>query len=152
MRVYRLTQSKYAEDLKGTGAKLFGGRWNHVDRACIYTAESRALSILEYTVNVNIDFIPRALSMCIFEIDESQTHTLNEEELPGNWKETPAPKSTKDFGTKLLQKNHAILKIPSVIIPDEFNYVLNPSAEGTAFKMIGIKDFVFDLRIKKNEL
>ena len=152
MKVYRLTQTKYAKDLNGTGAKLFGGRWNHIDWACIYTAESRALSILEYAVNVNIDFIPRALSMCVFEIDESQVYTLNEKELPGNWKETPSPKSTKDFGTKLLQEKHAIIRIPSIIIPDESNYILNPSGQGSAFEMIEIKDFVFDLRIKMNEL
>lgn len=149
MKVYRLTKTQYAEDLNGTGAKLFGGRWNHIDSSCIYTSESRALSILEYAVNINIDFIPRALSLCIFEIDESQVHSLKEEELPGNWKETPAPKSTKDFGTLLLQKKYPILKIPSIIIPQEFNYLLNPQADKLKFELVEIKDFVFDLRIKE---
>lgn len=151
MKVYRLTKTQYAEDLKGTGAKLFGGRWNHINFPCIYTAESGALSVLEYAVNVNIDFIPRALSMCVFEIDESQVYYLKEEELPGNWQQTPAPKSTKDFGTKLIEEKYAIIKIPSIIIPTEFNYILNPFAGNTAYNLVETRDFIFDLRIKSND-
>lgn len=147
MKVYRLTQTKYAKDLNGTGAKLYGGRWNHIDTPCVYTAESRALSILEYAVNINIDFIPRALSMCVFDIDEKQIHRVNIEDLPGNWHETPAPKSTKDFGTELLN-THAIIRVPSTVIPDEFNYIINPFAKKINFKFLEAKDFVFDLRIK----
>lgn len=149
MKVYRITKTKYAEDLSGTGAKLYGGRWNHIDSACIYTAESRALSVLEYAVNINIDFIPRALSLCVFEIDESQVYSLNQEGLPGNWRATPAPKSTKDYGTQFLKSNKPILKIPSIIIPEEFNYIINPQVASLSFKLVEIKDFVFDLRIKK---
>ncbi|NGX83389.1 RES family NAD+ phosphorylase [Aequorivita sp. KMM 9714] len=149
MKVYRITKTKYAEDLSGTGAKLYGGRWNHIDSACIYTAESRALSVLEYAVNINIDFIPRALSLCVFEIDESQVYSFKQEDLPGNWRETPAPKSTKDYGTQFLKSNKPILKIPSIIIPEEFNYIINPQVANLSFKLVEIKDFVFDLRIKK---
>lgn len=152
MKVYRLTKTQYADDLNGTGAKIFGGRWNHIDSACIYTSESRALSVLEYAVNINIDFIPRALSLCIFEIDEDQVHTLLEEDLPGNWRETPAPKSTKDYGTQFLQKKYPILKIPSIIIPQESNYLINPLAENLNLKLLEMCDFVFDLRIKQNKI
>lgn len=151
MKVYRISKTQYAQDLNGTGSKLFGGRWNHIDSPCIYTSESRALAVLEYAVNIHIDFIPRALSLCVFEIDDSQVHILEEKDLPGNWRETPVPKSTKDFGTKLLTKQHALLRIPSIIIPNEFNYVINPLAKTSSFKLLEAKDFVFDLRIKINE-
>src|SRR5690554_3261912 len=152
MNIYRITKTQYAKDLTGTGAKLFGGRWNHSDVPCIYTAASRALSVLEYAVNINVDFIPRALSLCIFEIDESQIFSVKKEELPGNWRETPAPRSTKDFGTELLQNEYPIIKIPSIIIPQELNYLLNPFVGNTAFELTEIKDFVFDLRIKSNDV
>lgn len=141
----------YSDDLSGTGAKLFGGRWNHKDIACIYTAESRALAVLEYSVNINIDFIPRALSMCVFEIDDNQIHNIEELELPGNWRETPAPRSTKDFGSELLEKGILILRIPSLVIPNEYNYILNPTSKNHGFKLISREDFVFDLRIKQNK-
>lgn len=149
MLVYRISKTQYANDLSGTGAKLFGGRWNHIDTPCIYTSASRSLAVLEYSVNVNVDFIPRALSICIFEIDESQISEIKIKKLPGDWKDVPAPFSTKDFGTKLLQKGNSILKIPSIVIPDEFNFILNPLANQNSFKLVEIKDFIYDLRIKE---
>jgi len=148
MLVYRVSKTQYAEDLKGTGAKLFGGRWNQVETACIYTSESRALAVLEYSVNVNIDFIPRALSICTFEIDESKFKSFKISQLPGDWKDVPAPYSTKVFGTEWLDKGIGILKIPSTVIPDEFNYIINPMIGTGHFKLKSIKDFVYDLRVK----
>lgn len=148
MLVYRVSKSQYANDLSGTGAKLFGGRWNHIDTPCIYTAESRSLAVLEYSVNVNVEFIPRALSICIFEIDEKSVKEIKIKKLPGDWQEIPAPYSTKDFGTKLLKKEIPIIKIPSIVIKDEFNYILNPNYLNKNFKLIEVKDFVYDLRVK----
>lgn len=147
MKVYRISRTKYARDLEGTGSRLFGGRWNVVGTSCIYTAENRALAVLEYSVNVNIDLIPIGLSICVFEIDEKQIYTVETKDLPGDWRDNPAPLSTKDFGSKML-KEQAILKIPSVVIPDEFNYILNPLMPDS-FELIDFKDFVFDLRIKE---
>ena len=150
MIVYRVGRTKRAGDLTGAGSRLNGGRWNHMLTPCIYTSESRALALLEYTVNVNIDEIPRALSFTIFEISGAGIQELKEEELPGNWKEVPAPSSTKDFGTALLKAAKSpVLKIPSIVISEEFNYVLNPlHTESKKFKILDIKDFVFDVRIK----
>jgi RES domain-containing protein len=148
MRVYRISKTKYAEDLNGMGSKLYGGRWNKIGTPCIYTSESRALAILEYSVNVNIDFIPRSLSICVFEIDPRQIHTLDIEKLPGNWRDNPTPLSTKEFGSELFSQDYSILKIPSVVIPEEWNYVLNPMIDQPDFKLVEVKDFVFDLRIK----
>lgn len=148
MLVYRVSKTQYANDLSGTGAKLFGGRWNHIDTPCIYTAENRSLAVLEYSVNVNVEFIPRALSICIFEIDEKSVKEIKMKKLPGDWQEIPAPYSTKDFGTKLLQKGNPIVKIPSIVIKDEFNYILNPNYLNKNFKLIEVKDFIYDLRVK----
>lgn len=148
MRVYRISKTKYSEDLNGTGAKLYGGRWNPVGTPCIYTAESRALATLEYAVNVNIDFIPRGLSICVFEIDDNQIHTIDIQKLPGNWRDNPTPLSTKEFGAEYFSKGYSILKIPSVVIPEEWNYILNPNMDTLDFELVEVRDFVFDLRIK----
>lgn len=148
MKVFRISKTQYANDLQGTGSKLFGGRWNHIDTPCIYTSESRALAVLEYSANIAIDFIPRALSLCVFEIDEAQIEVLEIKDLPGNWTETPAPKATKDFGTQWLKERKGILKLPSIIIPQEFNYLLNPHSEKPGFELVDTSDFIYDLRIK----
>ncbi len=150
MIVYRLSQSLYANDLTGEGARLFGARWNHKGTACLYTAASRALAVLEYTVNVNITSIPRALSMVTIEIPDVNHNNLAIAALPGNWTEAPAPGSTKDFGTALLTAAaNPVIRIPSTVIPEEFNYLLNPlHADSRHNRIVDISDFVYDVRIK----
>lgn len=151
MIVFRVGKTQYAKDIDGIGAKLFGGRWNHQGIPCIYTASSRALAILEYSVNINIEFVPRALSITTFEIDEKLIEEIERKNLPGNWFDTPAPTSTKDFGTELLQSGIPIVRFPSCVVPEEYNYVLNPSfTEKKFMKIVEIKDCIYDVRIKIN--
>ena len=151
MKVYRIGRTRYADDIKGEGARLFGGRWNHKTFPCIYTSESRALALLEYTVNVNIEEIPRRLSITTFEIPDKEIKIFSVESLPGDWKESPAPSASKDFGTRVLVSlSHAVFKIPSAIITEEYNFLLNPLHDAAShFKIVDIKDFVYDVRIKK---
>lgn len=150
MIVYKVGKTKFSKDLTGEGARLYGGRWNHILTPCIYTSESRALAVLEYTVNVNIDDIPRSLSITKFEIPDLGIQELTIAELPGNWTESPAPASTKDFGTNFLTLMIApIIKIPSAVIKQEFNFILNPKhVAAKTFKILDVEDFVYDVRIK----
>jgi RES domain-containing protein len=151
MLVYRVGKTKYAHDLKGEGSRLWGGRWNNKMISCVYTSASRALAVLEYTVNINIDDIARALSIITIEIPDRKITVLNEADLPGNWKNSPAPSSTKDFGSKLLLAAEApVIQLPSSILPDEYNYLLNPRHhDSEKFKIVNVADFVYDIRIKK---
>jgi RES domain-containing protein len=140
----------YAKDLNGIGARKYGSRWNQLGYECLYTSESRALALLEFTVNTNIDDIPRALSIIAIDLGRTRLQELKEAQLPGNWKTFPAPASTKKFGTDLLKTaKTAIIKIPSTIIPHEFNYILNPlHTTHKSFKIIETDDYAYDLRIK----
>ena len=150
MKVFRIGKTKFSKDLTGEGAKLHGGRWNHVSIPCIYCSENRALAVLEYTVNVNIDDIPRTLSITTFEIPDKGIFEIVSASLPGNWKEAPAPASTKDFGSSLLKDlKYPVLKIPSAVIEKEFNYILNPLTPLSGnFKILEVVDFIYDVRIK----
>lgn len=148
MKVYRISKTEYADDIEGTGAKLYGGRWNHVNTPCIYTAGSQSLAVLEYSVNINIDFIPDQLSMCIFEVINKDIQEIQNKDLPKNWKDTPAPFSTKSSGTEWLKDDAPIIKVPSIIIPEEHNYILNPLFINKSFQLVEKKRFVYDLRIK----
>lgn len=150
MLVYRIGKTKHANDLSGEGAKINGGRWNHKNFPCVYTSESRALSLLEYTVNINIEEIPRALSITTIEIPDSEILIINEATLPGDWKQIPVPSSTKDFGTRFLKAGKkAIIQIPSSVIKEEYNYLLNPAhSESKNFKIVEIRDLIYDVRIK----
>ena len=150
MRVYRLGRTKHAQELTGEGARLNGGRWNQIGIPCLYTSESRALAVLEYTVNVNIDHIPKALSITTIEIPEDNIYAVPFKDLPGNWRASPAPASTKDFGSILLKGGKfAVIKIQSAVIPEEYNFLLNPVLfNKAAFEIIDVRDFVYDVRIK----
>jgi RES domain-containing protein len=150
MIVYRVGKTKHAKDLSGEGARLFGGRWNHQLVPCIYASATRALALLEYSVNVGIEELPHLLSIISLEIPDKLVKELRRFELPADWKTISAPSSTKNIGTEFLKAlSSPILKVPSVIIEEEFNYVLNPlHKESSRFKIVGIKEIEFDDRIK----
>lgn len=150
MIVFRVGHLKYANDLSGEGARLFGGRWNNKGVPCVYTSESRSLALLEYSVNINLYDVPRALTIVIIEIPDDSIKVIPESQLPGNWKYSPAPFETKDFGTNLFKNEQfSVFKIPSTVIPEEFNYLLNPRHPGSnQFKLLEVKDFIYDIRIK----
>ncbi|HSF45473.1 MAG TPA: RES family NAD+ phosphorylase [Chitinophagaceae bacterium] len=149
MEVYRISRSKWAEDLSGEGARLFGGRWNRKGTPCLYTSSTRSLAILEFSVNVSLDEIPRALSIVTLKLPD-QFLEVKPQDLPGNWKDVPAPGSTREFGTRLLEEaKHLIIRLPSSVIPQEFNFIINPvHKDHKLCKVIAVDDFVYDVRIK----
>lgn len=149
MRVFRISRRKYADDLSGEGARLYGGRWNNKNVPCLYTSESRALAMVEYSVNVHLDDIPRALCLITYEIDEKKIKEIKESDLPGNWRSNPIPKQTQDFGSSLLASGkYEIIRIPSVIIPQEFNFLINPVHHIGKVKVLASDDFAYDIRLK----
>lgn len=149
MEVYRVCRTKWARDLNGEGARLFGGRWNRKGTSCIYTSSSRSLAILEFSVNISLDDIPRALSIVTIRIPDTQL-LVKTEDLPGNWKDVPAPSSTREFGNTILtEKKHLVFRVPSAVIPQEYNYLINPIHPGLAqCEVTRVEDLAYDVRIK----
>ncbi|HUC83502.1 MAG TPA: RES family NAD+ phosphorylase [Flavisolibacter sp.] len=150
MEVYHVGSKKFARQLTGEGAKLHGGRWNSIGTACIYTAESIALCVLEYAANVSLQQFPPSLAITVYTLPEKSWKEFSPAELPKNWQELPAPIETQEWGSKHLQEaTHLALRVPSVIIPSEYNYILNPLHPD--FKKVKLKEvcpFTFDPRIK----
>lgn len=149
MRVYRIGNRNYARDLFGEGARLHGGRWNHMGIPCLYSSGTRSLCVLELSVNVSLGAGLRNLSMTEIEIPDDILE-LSVHVLPVNWHILPAPNVSKDYGTDLLnQQSHAVIKIPSAVIPEEFNYLVNPGHPlARKCRVIKVNDFTFDTRIK----
>jgi RES domain-containing protein len=126
MFLYRIIKTKHAHDLSGEGAKLNGGRWNHTGIPCIYLAESRALSLLEYVAHTTMETLPPFLSFIALEVPDHSIRQFSVKELPSGWLHRPHTKASQDIGSKLLAKNdYLLLKLPSVLIDQEFNFVLN---------------------------
>jgi RES domain-containing protein len=151
MEVYHLGRTRFADQLSGEGAKLHGGRWNRIGQPCIYASESKALCILEYAANVSLDLLPLSLSITVYFIPDNSWKQFNENELPKNWNAVPVTSETKEWGTIHLQEKKILtLKLPSVIIPSEYNFIINPLHPD--FKKVKIKNihsFTFDQRIKR---
>lgn len=150
MLVYHLGHSRYADSLTGEGAKLHGGRWNLIGTPCIYTSESKALSVLEYAANVRLEEMPGNLAITVYELPSKSWLEVDLKTIPDDWQAVPTPNSTKEFGTGLLQKPQTLaIKLPSVIIPSEFNFILNPRAKNFhLIKIVSINAFSMDRRIK----
>lgn len=125
MRIYRLAQSNFAEDLSGTGAKLVGGRWNSPGLNALYSASHISLSILELLVHLKTFNLPPEFKLVSLEVPESLASSVLEiQKLKRNWKDDF--QYTRKIGDGFLkEKEFLLLKVPSAIVEQEFNYVLN---------------------------
>ncbi|MEO8885841.1 MAG: RES family NAD+ phosphorylase [Mucilaginibacter sp.] len=147
MILYRIVKCAYA-DLSGTGARLYGGRWNSEGRAMVYLTSSRSLAVLEALVHLSPTNLPD--DFCIMTIDAPyNVAAITVEQLPAHWYEYPEPNNLKEIGNKFLaEKKHLLLKVPSAIVKEEYNYLLNPQhPEAGAVKISGTTPFVFDQRL-----
>ena len=149
MIVYRLAAKEYIEDLSGTGAKLFGGRWNPVGNACIYTSSHCSLALLEKFVHANHKENMQRIALLKLEIpdDNSRIFHTDAKLLKSAWAEDIA--YTQWIGEQVLSDAAVIaFSVPSAIVPGERNYILNPrSKEFNKIKIASISDFETDFRL-----
>jgi RES domain-containing protein len=148
MLLYRIAKCQYVDDLTGTGARLYGGRWNSVGKPAVYLASSRALAVLEVLVHLPPTLLPA--DYCVITIDTpDDIFKTDITHLPRNWKEYPEPVQLKHLGDQFLKANqHLLLQVPSAIVKEEYNYVLNPMHPlMTQVKSVHQESFAFDERL-----
>ena len=151
--VYRICDSKYSDDLSGNGAKLYGGRWNSKGNTVIYCSGSKSLAVLELLVHTSINILPKQLRLITISVPEKiKIQDVSIKNLPGKWKVYPSPFQNQILGDKWLKsKSTLILKIPSVIIPSEFNFLINPLHKDiSSIKIVNKEIFEVDDRLYKN--
>ncbi|MEZ5046842.1 MAG: RES family NAD+ phosphorylase [Chitinophagaceae bacterium] len=128
MDLFRLTSSVYKDDLSGYGAFLYGGRWNSKGNVALYAASSISLALLEILVNMKgiKMFTDLSYHLMQLRLDEDEIIELKLSQLKKGWEKDKA--YTQFIGDQFLMTNQKVaLKIPSVIIPQENNYLLNPN-------------------------
>ena len=150
MIVYRLAKSKFSHELSGKGAEKSGGRWNSRGVAMVYTSDSRALCTTEVAVHLPLGLLPSDYKIISIEIPDSiKILTLPVSNLPADWNSIPHSGSTQEIGDEFIrQSRSAVLKVPSAVVPGDFNFLLNPNHKD--FLQISIKetgDFGFDSRL-----
>ena len=148
MIVYRLTTSAHATELSGKGAELAGGRWNSKGIPLLYTSESRALCMVEVAVHIPFGYLPKDYVIISLDVPEDSMKILTSTDLPSGWKSDPPSPSTRQIGDRFVMDGiHMMLKVPSVVVQDEHNYLLNPKHKDySRVKVLTINPFVFDSR------
>jgi RES domain-containing protein len=146
---WRIVKEKHVPTaFSGEGAARTGGRWNSRGVAMEYTSASKSLAALETLVHLNPPVIFRYMIMRI-EFSDDLVERLATVVLPRDWKAEPPPASTKQLGDAWVRESRsAILAAPSVIIPDEVNYMLNPAhADFRKITTGNPQEFSFDPRL-----
>jgi RES domain-containing protein len=149
MIVYRLAAKQYIDDLAGTGAKLFGGRWNPVGKACIYTSAHISLALLEKFVHANHQENMQRIALLRLELPDNSDLIFHADEklLKESWPDDVS--YSQWIGEQVLSDASVIgFSVPSAIVPTERNYILNPLAKDfNRVKAMAITDFTADFRL-----
>lgn len=150
MIVFRLSKRKYAYDLSGKGAELAGGRWNSKGNAVLYASQSRALCTAEISVHTPLGNIPRDYELVEILIPAgAKLKEIDASELPTDWKSIPHSHTTQELGNGFtLENKYLVFKVPSVIVPGEFNYLINPAHSlFNQLEIVSVEPFEFDQRL-----
>jgi RES domain-containing protein len=149
MLVYRIVLAKYAGKLIASGR---AARWNPNEVEMIYTASSRSLACLENVVHRNQVGLSQLFSILTIECpDRINIQTIPLNTLPSNWADFDQMTITQRIGENWIKEGKsAILQVPSSIVNEEVNYLLNPNHKDFGLiKFIKTQPFVFDDRIKQ---
>lgn len=141
---HRLTKSQHAHDFTGRGSARLGGRWNLRGQRVVYTAEHRSLAVLECLVH-NAQWLGReGFTMVALPIGPDWDCA----QYPGDV--CPSPAESRLFGaTWLAQGGTPLLRVPSAIVPGEYNLLINPLHPIVAGRLetaAQAKPFAFDKR------
>jgi RES domain-containing protein len=125
---WRLVHARYAAHVfDGEGARLYGGRWNSPGRPVVYTAGSLALAALEVLVHIQSRKALTNYLKVRLEFEESLVLTVPVSSLPPHWHQGRAAPETRAVGDRWFDAGTTpILGVPSVVVPEEWNYMLNP--------------------------
>jgi RES domain-containing protein len=150
VEIYRITAKQWADRLVASG---YPARWNSMGIYTIYSASSRSLACLENLVHMDIASLQQLFRVCIIEVpDDLKIGNVNSDELPENW-HLPDPDGysiCQPIGDRWnLENKLLMLRVPSAIIKNEYNYLINPNhPDLIKLKILGIEPFFFDDRLR----
>ncbi len=147
MIVFRIVHERWSKELTASGNEA---RWNSKGNFVIYTSASRALACLENIVHRSGEGNSQIFKTMVIEIpDQLKCEEIFLKILMKNWKERKNFIHTQHLGNEWIRANtSAVLKIPSSIIPMEYNYILNTAHKDfKKIKLRGVENFIFDSRV-----
>jgi RES domain-containing protein len=152
-RIATDTPSYTAIDLTGTGAKVSGGRWNRPGTALLYCAENIALACLETFVHLNTGGLPLNRYLVRIEIPDvtwEAASRLTALTAAIGWDAIPTGMVSLDAGDAWAARgSSALLVVPSVIVPEELNILINPlHPDAKAITATKVRKWNYDPRLK----
>lgn len=147
---WRLCREQHAESpLDGVGAQLYGGRWNHRGLPMVYASATLSLAVLETLVHVDQDLAPTDRVAVRITIPSSmKIEAIDEKDLPKGWRGFPTPETLRNLGVEWLRARRTpVLRVPSAIVPQESNYLINPLHADAAKVKWALEPFGFDQRL-----
>ncbi len=152
MKVYRISKCQYIDDLSGAGAATYSGRWHSKGTHILYTASTPSLALLESVVHIPNIPTPGYCMICL-NVPEDKIHEIKLADLPDNWYVNPSPDILKSYGDIFIrEKKFFALRLPSAIMSEESNLLLNPNH--TDFKKVKVeykRNIPIDERLLKNK-
>ncbi len=151
MKVWRLCRARHSPTaFDGEGARLYGGRWNHKGLPVVYASATLSLAVLEVLVHHRVPIPPHEFVALTAEIPvRLKLETVSVQDLPADWRADPAPVRLQEIGSEWLQRaSSLVLAVPSALIEQEFNYLINPRHSDFAHLSINAPiAFSFDGRL-----
>ncbi|MGV3588455.1 MAG: RES family NAD+ phosphorylase [Adhaeribacter sp.] len=150
MELYRIVFERFSDQLYAPG---FSGRWNYDGQFVIYSGSSRSLASMENMVHkMGQGILGAKFVVMILEVpDDLPIITITPQELPNGWKLESSYAQTQPIGSAWYKAGETLLlKVPSAVVPAEYNFVLN--ARHPDFTKVILKSkepFVYDYRFIK---
>lgn len=151
MRLWRIAHRKYALDRHCSGAAMYGGRWNPIGLPALYCGGTIAITSLEKLVHLGTTPWPPLVLVAVDLPDASAVYAPDTEVLPDGWDALPLSTTAQSFGGDWLRRGDTLtMKIPSVIVPEEANFVINPMhPDYPQVQLTALRPFSFDRRLAK---
>ena len=145
MILWRISRHR---DLSGAGGLKAAGRWHYAGRRIVYLAEAPAAALLEVCVHTSANDVPPEFTLLRIEGPDLDIPSVSIDNLPGDWR--TRLELTRDLGTAWLERTEsALLRVPSAIVPETMNCLLNPSHQHAAeFRIVQAIAYPFDPRLK----
>lgn len=138
--------------MSGAGASISGGRWNDKGVSVVYTSENRALACLETIVYLNAGGLPFNRYLVEIDIPDDVWNAAKvaaPSMLPVGWDAEPAGLESIRYGSDWVAGGKtALLLVPSVIVPEERNALINPlHADATRIEVRKVRKWLYDPRL-----
>lgn len=151
-RIAKHTADYRADDLSGGGAKFTGGRWNSKGLPVIYASSTIALATLETLAHLGDNIAIRNAFLIRIDVPVSvwaRREYITPDDLSPSWIAEPHGSTTTDFGDAWIDLGSAtLLMVPSVIVPEEFNVLINPAhPDAKKIKAVIVRQYLYDPRL-----